>query len=244
MRPNGKNTRTWVAGLAALGLCLVGVATSQAQAPAFQTKSPGLKLFLDNLTPAARRHADKALQELAPVQVQAVERFRDAQPRQMVVLAAQGTSRIHASLPARAQQRFMNGIFGVTRADKQFTEVIVQQQLQIALQRVQLSIRFNRDLRVQLERRQQERLRRAEETRRRQRAEDDRRAEQRRADDRRAEDRRLDRARQDRAADDRRAEQRRLDLARQQRLAEDRRRAEAQQQRRAEEARRWNQKRK
>jgi hypothetical protein len=116
------------------------------QAPA-QARSQGLQIFLDRLTPAARELAQNALNQLSPVGREKVERdfeemgkFNElpgvAEMNQLLRGFGLPATEVRAafadccmdilrSLPRDQQQRFMNGVFGVSRAEAKFAQQLI-----------------------------------------------------------------------------------------------------------------------
>jgi hypothetical protein len=127
-----------LAGVTALLLGFIAAPSVRGQALAPMGDSTQLISFLQNLTPAAREQALKALGSLTPGGRQAVEREFNAFSPDMAALAAHGTVLVHRMLPMPAQQKYMNGFFGVSLADKQFADEINYQVLQQQMRNQQL----------------------------------------------------------------------------------------------------------
>jgi hypothetical protein len=116
-------------------LVLLTLGTAVRADPPVQTRSRGLQIFLSNLTPAARGLAQNSLRKFSPAGLQQVEREYDALGQyndvlgmgDLRALAAEGCNDVLRYVPARDQQRYMNGFFGVSFQDKRFADEINQQ---------------------------------------------------------------------------------------------------------------------
>lgn len=120
-------------GIALVGSSITGVLTP-AEAVPLQALPPDIQQLLNTvwarLPAAARQQGMVAIGALSPGQAQqAVATLRSVRPNDLMQLAGIFEG-IRASLPPTAQQRFVNGVWGVSPAEERFAYTLIQQQLQ------------------------------------------------------------------------------------------------------------------